>query len=42
MVTIPRFNRTGEIVLLDTETLEAEVVKFDVHDDTQVNGTNGV
>lgn len=29
LFTIPKFN-TGEIVLLDTETLEVELVKFDV------------
>lgn len=33
LITIPRFHATGEIVLLDTETLEVEVVKFDVHDE---------
>jgi DNA polymerase delta subunit 2 len=34
LVTIPKFHATGEIVLLDTETLEIEVVKFDVHEET--------
>lgn len=33
LFTIPRFRETGEIVLLDTETLEAEIVKFDIHDE---------
>lgn len=28
ILTIPRFSETGELVLLDTETLEVEVVKF--------------
>lgn len=28
VLTIPRFNETGELVLVDTETLEVEVVKF--------------
>ncbi|GAD96441.1 conserved hypothetical protein [Paecilomyces variotii No. 5] len=30
VMTIPKFNETGELVLLDTETLEVEVVKFGV------------
>jgi DNA polymerase delta subunit 2 len=33
LITIPRFHATGEMVLLDTETLEVEVVKFEVHDE---------
>ena len=33
LIAIPRFHSTGEMVLLDTETLEVEVVKFDVHDE---------
>ena len=33
LLTIPRFHTTGQVVLLDTETLEVEVVKFDVEDD---------
>ncbi|WEW60016.1 DNA polymerase delta small subunit Cdc1 [Emydomyces testavorans] len=28
LVTVPRFSETGEMVLLDTETLEVEVVRF--------------
>lgn len=28
VLSIPRFNETGELVLVDTETLEVEVVKF--------------
>lgn len=28
LLSIPRFQRTGEIVLVDTETLEVEVVRF--------------
>jgi len=41
LFTIPRFRKTGEIVILDTETLEIEVVKFDVQDQdmTTSNGT---
>ena len=30
LFTIPRFRETGEIVLLETETLEVEVIKFNV------------
>jgi len=33
LVTIPRFRETGELVLLDTETLDVEVVKFDIQDE---------
>ncbi|KAI5292503.1 hypothetical protein KEM55_007749, partial [Ascosphaera atra] len=29
LMTLPRFSETGELVLLDTETLETEVVKFE-------------
>lgn len=34
LVTIPKFHATGELVLLDAETLEVEIVKFDVHEET--------
>jgi DNA polymerase delta subunit 2 len=34
LVTIPKFHATGELVLLDVETLEVEIVKFDVHEET--------
>jgi DNA polymerase delta subunit 2 len=34
LVTIPKFHTTGELVLLDVETLEVEIVKFDVHEET--------
>ena len=37
LVTIPRFHETGELVLVDSETLEVEVVKFDIHDPDQMN-----
>jgi len=30
VLSIPRFQETGELVLVDTESLEAEVVKFGV------------
>ena len=39
LVTIPRFHETGELVLVDSETLEVEVVKFDIHDPAQMNGS---
>lgn len=32
LIAIPKFHQTGELVLVDSETLEVEVVKFDVHD----------
>lgn len=28
LLSIPKFKETGELVLVDTETLEVEVVKF--------------
>lgn len=28
MVSIPKFHETGELVLVDTESLETEVIKF--------------
>jgi DNA polymerase delta subunit 2 len=30
LLAIPKFNETGELILVDTETLEVEVVKFGV------------
>jgi DNA polymerase delta subunit 2 len=30
LVAVPKFKETGEVVLLDMETLEAEVVKFEI------------
>jgi DNA polymerase delta subunit 2 len=35
LITLPRFHETGELVLVDSETLEVEVVKFDVNDPDQ-------
>jgi len=32
LLTIPSFSETGELVLLDTESLEVEIIKFDVND----------
>ena len=40
LIAIPRFHRTGEMVLLDSETLEVEVVKFDIADEEMANGHN--
>ena len=28
LLTVPKFNETGELILVDSETLEVEVVKF--------------
>ena len=39
LLTIPRFRDTGEIVLLDTETLAAEIVKFEVLSVTDMDET---
>lgn len=30
LIAVPKFAETGEIVLLDSETLEVEVVRFQV------------
>ena len=32
LIAVPRFKETGEMVLLDTDTLEVELVKFDVYE----------
>jgi DNA polymerase delta subunit 2 len=37
-VLVPRFSAGGEVVLLDTETLEVDVVKFEVAGKVGVNG----
>jgi DNA polymerase delta subunit 2 len=34
LVTVPKFHETGQIVLLDTETLEVELIKIEIHDAT--------
>ncbi|OCT54468.1 DNA polymerase subunit delta-2 [Cladophialophora carrionii] len=39
LITLPRFRKTGELVLVDSETLEVEVVKFDIYDPDQTNGS---
>lgn len=30
LLSIPKFSETGELVLVDTETLDVEVVKFGI------------
>lgn len=30
LIAIPQFSKTGEVVLMDTDTLEVEIVKFEV------------
>lgn len=37
LIALPRFHRTGELVLLDSETLEVEIVKFDTVDKEVMN-----
>ncbi|KAK5104651.1 DNA polymerase delta small subunit Cdc1 [Lithohypha guttulata] len=39
LFTIPRFRQTGEIVLLDMETLDVEIVKFEIQDQIQMTTT---
>ena len=34
LIAIPKFKETGELVLLDMDTLEVEAVKFEVFNDT--------
>lgn len=34
LIAVPRFKDTGELLLLDSETLEVEVVKFGVYTET--------
>ena len=38
LIAIPRFSETGELVLIDAETLEPEIIHFDVHRTHAVNG----
>ena len=35
LIAIPRFRDRGELVLLDTETLQPEVVRFEVWDEVR-------
>lgn len=30
LIALPKFKETGEVVILDLETLEPEVIKFDI------------
>lgn len=30
LIAVPKFKETGDMVLLDTDTLSVEVVKFDI------------
>ena len=30
LIAVPKFQETGEVVLLDTDTLEVELMKFEV------------
>jgi len=34
LIAVPKFKETGELVLLDVDTLEVEIVKFDVFNET--------
>ena len=38
LVALPRFHRSGELVLLDVDTLEVELVKFDIAGEEATNG----
>lgn len=35
LIAIPKFHETGQIVVVDTETLEAEIVKIEIHNELQ-------
>lgn len=39
LITLPRFHETGELVLVDAETLEVEVVKFEIEAPSEPNGS---
>jgi DNA polymerase delta subunit 2 len=40
LITLPRFHDTGELVLLHVDTLEVEIVKFDIHNHNhEINGS---
>jgi DNA polymerase delta subunit 2 len=36
LVTVPKFKKAGVLVLVDTETLDVECVKFNVHKKLEV------
>lgn len=47
VISIPKFSETGEIVLVNTSTLESEVIKFsagtikdDVKEDNEIENTD--
>ena len=33
LIAVPKFKETGEVVLVDAETLEVELLRFDVYGD---------
>lgn len=33
LIAVPKFKETGELVLLDMDTLDVEIVKFEVFND---------
>ena len=33
LITVPKFKETGELVLLDTDTLEVDTIRFDIFDE---------
>ena len=39
IVSIPKFHERGQIVLLDTETLEVELVQISIHDEMDNDGS---
>lgn len=34
LIAVPKFKETGEVVLLDMDTLEVEAVKFEIFNET--------
>jgi DNA polymerase delta subunit 2 len=40
LIAVPDFHRSGQLVLLDSETLEPEVVQFDIHETHASNGVH--
>ena len=34
LIAVPKFKETGEVVLLDLDTLDVETVKFEIHNET--------
>jgi DNA polymerase delta subunit 2 len=37
IISLPKFSETGELVLVDAETLEAEVIRFNAFDEVTKN-----